>query len=62
MTESYNVLFVDDETDYLDTLIKRMSKRKINVTGVKSGEAALEFLKNMCQRWHQGIEPLRTVQ
>lgn len=47
MTESYNVLFVDDETDYLDTLIKRMSKRKINVAGVKSGEAALEFLKNM---------------
>jgi DNA-binding NtrC family response regulator len=47
MTESYNVLFVDDETDYLDTLIKRMSKRKINVTGVKSGEAAIEFLGNM---------------
>lgn len=47
MTESYNVLFVDDETDFLDTLIKRMSKRKINVTGVKSGEDALDFLKNM---------------
>mgnify|MGYP001606509491 CR=1 FL=1 len=47
MTELYNVLFVDDETDFLDTLIKRMSKRKINVTGVKSGEAALEFIQNM---------------
>lgn len=47
MIESYNVLFVDDETDFLDTLIKRMSKRKINVTGVKSGEAALEFIQNM---------------
>ena len=41
------VLFVDDETDFLDTLIKRMSKRKINVTGVKSGEAAVDFIKNM---------------
>ncbi|WP_027360361.1 response regulator [Desulforegula conservatrix] len=47
MPESYNVLFVDDETDFLDTLIKRMSKRKINVTGVKSGEAAVDFIKNM---------------
>lgn len=47
MTESYNVLFVDDETDFLDTLIKRMSKRKINVTGVKSGEDAMDFLNSL---------------
>lgn len=44
--DSFKVLFVDDETDFLETLIKRMKKRKLNVSGVKSGEEALEFLKN----------------
>ncbi len=44
--DSFKVLFVDDETDFLETLIKRMKKRKLNVFGVKSGEEALEFLKN----------------
>ena len=44
--DSFKVLFADDETDFLETLIKRMKKRKLNVSGVKSGEEALEFLKN----------------
>jgi DNA-binding NtrC family response regulator len=44
--DSFKVLFVDDETDFLETLIKRMKKRKLNVSGVKSGEEALEFLKH----------------
>jgi DNA-binding NtrC family response regulator len=38
------ILFVDDEVDFLDTLLKRMRKRRVNVSGVKSGEAALEWL------------------
>ena len=44
--DSFSVLFVDDETDFLETLIKRMKKRRLNVFGVKSGEEAIEFLKN----------------
>ena len=40
----FTVLFVDDEVDFLDTLIKRMKKRRVNVAGVKSGEEALEWL------------------
>ncbi len=39
-----NVLFVDDETDFLETLIKRMKKRNVNVSGVKSGKEAIELL------------------
>jgi ActR/RegA family two-component response regulator len=37
----FRVLFVDDEVDFLDTLLKRMRKRRVNVSGVKSGEDAL---------------------
>lgn len=40
----FRVLFVDDEVDFLDTLLKRMKKRRVNVSGVKSGEEALEWL------------------
>lgn len=40
----FAVLFVDDEVDFLDTLIKRMKKRGVNVAGVKSGEEALQWL------------------
>lgn len=39
-----NLLLVDDEEDFLETLLKRMKKRRVNVTGVKSGEEALERL------------------
>ncbi|MBN1849747.1 MAG: response regulator [Deltaproteobacteria bacterium] len=44
MTEILKVLIADDETDYLDTLVKRMRKRNVDITGVQSGEAALEWL------------------
>jgi len=40
-----NILFVDDEEDFRETLLKRMKKRKVNASGVSSGEEALEFLK-----------------
>lgn len=38
------VLFVDDEKDFLETILKRMKKRQINVYGAESGEKALAFL------------------
>lgn len=43
--DAFHVLLVDDEADFLETLLKRMKKRNVNVKGVKSGEEALEFLK-----------------
>ena len=44
--EALKVLFVDDERDFLETLMKRMRKRGVNVAGVGSGEEALDYLKN----------------
>jgi DNA-binding NtrC family response regulator len=41
----FNVLIVDDEEDFLETLIKRLGQRKIDATGVPSGEEALELMK-----------------
>ncbi|MCP4751653.1 MAG: response regulator [Proteobacteria bacterium] len=38
------VLFVDDEIEYLETLMKRMNKRGVRVSGAASGEEALELL------------------
>ena len=38
------VLFVDDEVEYIETLIKRMDKRGVNASMVASGEAALEWI------------------
>ncbi|MFH2012419.1 MAG: response regulator [Pseudomonadota bacterium] len=43
--DEFSVLLVDDEKEFLDTLIKRLKKRKLMVTGVNSGEDALKFLK-----------------
>ncbi|MEJ5358713.1 MAG: response regulator [Desulfobacterales bacterium] len=38
------VLFVDDEPDFLETLLKRMQKRNLAAFGAKSGEEALAWL------------------
>ncbi|MFO7560213.1 MAG: response regulator [Desulfobacterales bacterium] len=40
----FKVLFVDDEIEFLETLIKRIKKRGITASGVKSGEEAIGFL------------------
>ena len=40
----FKLLFVDDEIDFLEALLKRMKKRGVDVTGVGSGEEALSFL------------------
>ena len=44
MVESFKVLVVDDEVDFLETLLKRLRRREIDVEGVESGERALERL------------------
>lgn len=40
----FRVLVVDDEKDFLETLVNRLNKRNIDTTGVRSGEEALELL------------------
>ena len=43
--ETLSVLIVDDEVEFMETLVKRLRERKLAVSGVTSGEAALEQLK-----------------
>ncbi len=43
--ESIKVLIVDDEVEFLETLVKRLRKRNLEANGVTSGEAALEAMK-----------------
>ena len=43
--ETIRVLVVDDEVDFLETLVNRLKKRKFEAEGATSGEAALELLK-----------------
>ena len=42
--EPIRVLLVDDETDFLQTLVKRLSRRGLAVHAAGSGEAALALL------------------
>jgi len=42
--DEFKVLLVDDESDFLDTLIKRLKKRHVQVSGAGSGEESLEWL------------------
>jgi DNA-binding response OmpR family regulator len=39
-----SVLVVDDEQDFVDTLVKRLERRGFNVTGVGGGKEALLLL------------------
>lgn len=41
----FNVLVVDDEEDFLETVVNRLNRRKINTSGAKTGEEALEMIK-----------------
>ena len=40
----FSILVVDDETDFLETLVKRLQKRNIDTVGVTSGEKAIETM------------------
>ncbi|NLY40887.1 MAG: response regulator [Desulfovibrionales bacterium] len=42
--ERFSVLLVDDEEDFLRTIIKRLTKRGLDAQGVTRGEQALEVL------------------
>ena len=42
--DNFKVMVVDDEQDFLETIIKRLKARKIEVTGAESGQKALELL------------------
>jgi two-component system, OmpR family, response regulator len=42
--EKFRVMIVDDEQDFLETIVKRMQARSIDVTGAESGYKALELL------------------
>jgi len=43
--DAFRALVVDDEEDFLETLVNRMNKRNIDTTGAKSGEEALELMR-----------------
>ncbi len=42
--ENLSVLIVDDEVEFLETLVKRLRRRKLEVNGVTGGEIALQTL------------------
>jgi len=41
----FRVLVVDDEEDFLETIVKRLGKRGIDAAGALSGEKALELMR-----------------
>jgi DNA-binding response OmpR family regulator len=41
----FRVLLVDDEPDFLATLVKRLKKRKLEVFAASTGKEALDMLK-----------------
>jgi len=45
--EALKVLFVDDEIDFLEILMKRMKKRGVDVAGVGNGEEALDYVSKL---------------
>ncbi len=42
--EPFRVLVVDDEEDFLETLVNRLRRRQVDTVGVESGVAALDLL------------------
>ena len=42
--DAFRTLVVDDEEDFLETMVNRLNKRDIDTTGAKSGEEALEIM------------------
>lgn len=41
----FRVLIVDDEIDFLETIVKRLKRRKVDATGIDSGIKALKLLE-----------------
>jgi DNA-binding NtrC family response regulator len=44
VVKNFNVLLVDDELEFLETLVKRLTKRGLNISTAKSGEDALKII------------------
>ena len=44
MAENFRVLVVDDEDDFRETLVKRMEKRDLDVSGAESAQKALDLM------------------
>ena len=42
--DKFKVLVVDDEADFLETIVKRLHARSIDVTGAESGFKALDLI------------------
>jgi DNA-binding NtrC family response regulator len=68
--DSLKALFVDDEAEYLQTAIKRMKKRGMDIVGVSSGPEALTILSeqkmdvvvmDMRMPGMDGIQALREI-
>jgi DNA-binding NtrC family response regulator len=66
----FRVLFVDDEADFLETILKRMQKRGVAASGVGSGEEALARLQqhpadvvvlDVRMKGMDGIQTLRAI-
>jgi DNA-binding NtrC family response regulator len=47
MAEPFNVMIVDDENDFRETLVKRLQKRHLNVFGAESGQKALDLMNKL---------------
>jgi DNA-binding NtrC family response regulator len=43
--DNFRALVVDDEPDFLETLVNRLQKRNIDTTGARSGEEALDLMR-----------------
>ncbi len=41
----FNVLIVDDEEDFLETITERLNNRQVDASGARSGEEALKLLR-----------------
>jgi DNA-binding NtrC family response regulator len=43
--DTFRILVVDDEVDFLETIVNRLKKRNLNASGVTNGEEAIALLK-----------------
>jgi len=68
--EPIKVLIVDDEVEFLETVVKRLRKRNLDANGVTSGEAALDQLEkghvdvivlDVKMRGMSGLDTLREI-
>ena len=64
------IIIIDDETAFLDVLIKRLVKRGIKVTGANNGEKGISLFKSnpvdivvldVCMPGIDGIQTLKTI-